>query len=572
MIKIQVTGHHGRPPAHEVSAEFDELGGSIGRAPNNHLVLPDPDRHISRTQAQILFQAGGYLIVDEGTSNPVIVNGQALGKGNRQELRDGDELVIGSYKLKVSESGPDLLKGMASVGRRPAAEQPKDRPVDDPLAMFGASPAASTDPFADLMRPSAATPPANAPKPPPVERSRPASSPARGAAGSANLIPDDFDPFADPMAAPPVARAAGAPEGVPEDLDLGPKTPSSQGIDALFGLGPAAPHDPFALGHPLGEPLAQPNTSPVDDPLAALGGAPSSVPPAAMSDHVPELHGAFRPPAAKPERAAQASPAAEIKTELNLSGDIPTQTRSNLAVKAPAAPRGGAPAAAGSAPMEKRPAPVAPAPKPQPAAAQQPAAGTEALLRAFLDGAGIPNLTLAGGLTPETMRLIGALLREATLGTLDLLQARMMIKREVRAQATMIVARDNNPLKFSPDVDSALGHLLAPQGRGFMAPLASMQDAYDDLRSHEFGFMAGMRAALAGVLARFGPEELEKRLKQKSFLDGLVPMTRKARLWDLFAEMYEEISREAEDDFHAVFGREFLRAYEEQVARLEKKQ
>ena len=32
--------------------------------------------------------------------------------------------------------------------------------------------------------------------------------------------------------------------------------------------------------------------------------------------------------------------------------------------------------------------------------------------------------------------------------------------------------------------------------------------------------------------------------------------------------MYGEISQEAEDDFHALFGREFLRAYEEQIDRL----
>jgi FHA domain-containing protein len=74
---------------------------------------------------------------------------------------------------------------------------------------------------------------------------------------------------------------------------------------------------------------------------------------------------------------------------------------------------------------------------------------------------------------------------------------------------------------------------------------------------------------LAGVLARFNPENLEQRLTQKTVLDSLLPMNRRAKLWDLFSEMYHEISREAEDDFHALFGKEFLRAYEEQVSRLQ---
>jgi FHA domain-containing protein len=154
-------------------------------------------------------------------------------------------------------------------------------------------------------------------------------------------------------------------------------------------------------------------------------------------------------------------------------------------------------------------------------------------------------------------------------GTLDLLLARALTKREVRAQATLIVARENNPLKFSPTVDAAFTNLLAPQGQGFMAPAAAMRDAYNDLRSHQFGFMAGMRAALEGVLSRFDPAQLEGRLTGKSMLASLVPSTRRARLWELYEQLYRDISKEAQDDFQTLFGKEFLRAYEAQIDKLE---
>jgi FHA domain-containing protein len=208
---------------------------------------------------------------------------------------------------------------------------------------------------------------------------------------------------------------------------------------------------------------------------------------------------------------------------------------------------------------------VSPAPADMPGASAQ----QEALLRAFLTGAGVPELKMPGGLTPQLMNIFGQLLRESTQGTLDLLLARALTKREVRAEVTMIVARENNPLKFSPTAEAALAHLLAPQGRGFMTPLRAMKDAYDDLRSHQLGFMAGMQAALSGVLMRFNPEQLERRLTQKSVMDSLLPMNRRAKLWDLFAEMYSDISKEAEEDFHALFGKEFLRAYEAQIAKLD---
>jgi len=132
----------------------------------------------------------------------------------------------------------------------------------------------------------------------------------------------------------------------------------------------------------------------------------------------------------------------------------------------------------------------------------------------------------------------------------------------------MIASQANNPLKFSPTVEVALAHLLGPGVRGFMQPEAAMRDAYNDLRAHQFGVMVGMRAALAHVIARFEPEELEKKITSRSALDALFSANRKAKLWDQFVTLYGGIASEAEDDFHNLFGKAFLEAYEEQMARL----
>lgn len=194
--------------------------------------------------------------------------------------------------------------------------------------------------------------------------------------------------------------------------------------------------------------------------------------------------------------------------------------------------------------------------------------GDAALLQAFLEGAGVPDLELGAVLTPEMMAMFGQLLRESTKGTLDLLMARSLTKKEMHAQMTVIAMRENNPLKFSPNVEVALHSLLAPRGKGFMPPLQAVKDAYDDLRAHQFGVMAGMRAALARVLQRFDPEQLEQRLTDRTLADSLLPAHRKARLWAQYLALYNDITKEAEDDFQTWFGREFLSAYEAQMARL----
>lgn len=70
------------------------------------------------------------------------------------------------------------------------------------------------------------------------------------------------------------------------------------------------------------------------------------------------------------------------------------------------------------------------------------------------------------------------------------------------------------------------------------------------------------------MLDRFAPEALESKLVGGSLLDSVLPMNRKARLWELYLQQYQSIRDEAQDDFHTLFGKAFLAAYEQQIERL----
>jgi FHA domain-containing protein/type VI secretion system protein len=88
------------------------------------------------------------------------------------------------------------------------------------------------------------------------------------------------------------------------------------------------------------------------------------------------------------------------------------------------------------------------------------------------------------------------------------------------------------------------------------------------LQAHNLAVMAGMRAALLGVLQRFDPGQLENRLASHPLLDKLLPQNRKARMWDMVAEQHGALVREAQDEFDRIFGRAFRAAYEEQLQKL----
>ena len=522
MMKIAVVSMRGGSALGGLSAEFDESGGSIGRASANLLVLDDPDRTVSRVHAQVVSRNGDFFIIDRG-SNPLSHNGMSLGWGKEAPLANGDRLHIGSFELTVSDVGKagntSLLDELpAGIGRGADAQNDAD------------------DPFADLL--SGLTPsPAAAAKasPAPLPPATPALFPDPMGLDTAPLKPAKFDPFGDLIDLErnggDTANARPAGGGVFDGLP----NASSSSIDDLFGLGSSTGGgDPLALS-PLASPLFQPNTASSADPLDALMGNGHKATMASRSDHVPMLQQAFSlPPVSSPKPVVP--PAAFLPAAIADATAVPT---SRTMPQSPSAPTG---------------------------TSQAGAASDTELLAAFLRGVKSTH-QMPVKLTPELMERVGAMLHTATHGTLQLLQSRQEFKRTVHSEVTMIVAAANNPLKFSPSVEVALAHMLGPKIGGFMGAEDAMNNAYADLRAHQFGVMVGMRAALSHVLELFTPDQLEKRLTQKSKLDEIFSASRKAKLWDQFCKLYAGIATEAEDDFHTLFGKAFSTAYDEQMAR-----
>lgn len=201
-----------------------------------------------------------------------------------------------------------------------------------------------------------------------------------------------------------------------------------------------------------------------------------------------------------------------------------------------------------------------------------PAAGHEspealALKHAFLRGAGISAEAISAELTPELMELLGKLMAKSLQGAIDLLALRSLVKQEVKADVTMVLVRNNNPLKFFPDSQTVLTQMLRKKMPGFMEPLESVDDACHDLRGHQMGVVAGTRASMQTMMARLEPSHFEASLPAPGLLDKLVPSRRAAALWEQYAREYGAIAGEAQDQFKTLFGAAFLAAYEQEVER-----
>jgi len=193
--------------------------------------------------------------------------------------------------------------------------------------------------------------------------------------------------------------------------------------------------------------------------------------------------------------------------------------------------------------------------------------GDDKLFKALLVGLGLPGLSTSR--SPEALaRLVGEMLREATAGTISVLRARALTKRESHIDMTMIGARSNNPLKFFPDPASALSQMLSTDAPAYLPGVQALNAAFDDLKAHELAVIAGMREALSEVVQRFEPARIESRLTPPGTWDRLMPSGRKARLWERLTELYSELVRDGDEDLQRIFGEKFSAAYQQQVVRL----
>jgi type VI secretion system protein ImpI len=355
------------------------------------------------------------------------------------------------------------------------------------------------------------------------------------AATAGALIPDD--PFADDSAGQTAAPLAASPVPL-QPMKSGGRNELPPGFAPL----PNAEVDPMALLG-LAPKRAQPTVPKAED---LMRGSPLSEP--------------YRPPPVRVTAAA-----------VDRGGPLGAQIPSGYDPLAPDEPAHSDAGHPQPTPNLSQPQIVADATMlessdqpPIPAARPQAQAVLGADFSALLAAAGIDDAAA----TPELIENFGRILRIVVSGTMDLLRVREGIKDEFRMRMTTFKAADNNPLKFSANVEDALHNLLVKRNSAYLPAVDAFKDAFQDARNHQMAMLAGLRVAFDGMLQEFDPQRLQGQFDQQLKKNSLLPMPGRLKYWELYRDWYENIAKDADSAFRSLFGEEFARAYEEQMQRL----
>ncbi|OXI84315.1 hypothetical protein CFB40_25115 [Burkholderia sp. AU31652] len=478
-MQLIVIEHAGEPVENDSydAVVFHPPGGTIGRASDNHLVLRDDTRQISRLQALLQVGDDACLLKNLSSVSTIEVNREPVGYAQERPLNTGDIIRIGPYVLRAE---------------RDDGGHGDDAPVIDMATDTGVH----VDPPSQA-RTSAAP--------------SPASSSRIDTKGAGNRL---WGLLQDRL----------APRGKAADTGTRPGGPARP--DAAQPANRAAQTVPPA---PSQRDLHQLSIDPLDlfaQPSGDIGTSGTS----GTASHADRGH---------TEREASSATQADHAPEW-------TQ---HVRVQ---------PAAARAADTHAQPAD-----EPAPHATRPPT--PDELLSAFFEGAGLDTAAESHQWSAEQLYIAGQLLALFANGTVELLSSRSILKREVKAHMTMLLDRENNPLKLLPDGGAVLRQMFGLPLPGFMSPQSAVSDAFQDLHAHQIGMVAGMRAALMDLLTRFSPQRLRERDDAMRWYEKRVPVLYKARMWDRYAATHRDTVFAIEDDFASVFGKAFLAAYDAEV-------
>ncbi|NNE62594.1 MAG: type VI secretion system-associated FHA domain protein TagH, partial [Gammaproteobacteria bacterium] len=185
----------------------------------------------------------------------------------------------------------------------------------------------------------------------------------------------------------------------------------------------------------------------------------------------------------------------------------------------------------------------------------------------FMRGLGLHNRNLSPAEVEQMSHRAGEVMRAMIGGLMQVLSSRSSIKNEFRMNVTTIQPVENNPLKFSANIDDALENMFLKSGNAFKQPLEAVNEGFESVAEHQVAILAGIREAFKAVIERFDPIVLEERFSRQS-RSGILPGSQKAKNWDAYTAYYEELVGDIDKSFQYLFGDGFVRAYEDQLQKL----
>lgn len=541
----------------EMSKTFSEKGITLGRGAGNTWVLQDPDRYLSTSHCA-LHSGDDQCYIEDTSTNGTFLNGseEPIGRGVRIPINDGDCFEMGDYKFSVSvwavenDTSSAVIPDAGTFAN--ASSDPFGGAAVDPFMGSLSNTSEVSDPLLDPFHPSEAVDPF---------LSDPFVTPADSGAFGSSFADQGGEQELDPLAALDKADGIMA-TPTPSDQDFFTGASQNEGANPMeASVSWPSTSTEGQIPDGWDDDLLSPSSNLEPAPLSSNSIPSAVVAPAILASEDPLVD----------SKSHSVFPDILEESGFHTSMPLTTPPRAKVGFTEKAAPKSVIlePEEARTPPRSE-PAPMSEArsrgvPIVDDSSSESPTGADE--LSILIEAMGLDAKGLSAEEKRDIHRQVGLTMRSSVDGMMQALRARATIKNEFRMNVTTIQPIENNPLKFSADVNEALENLFLRHSKAYKNALEAIEESFDGIAEHQVAIIAGIREAFDAVLDRFNPEKLELQLAGRA--KGVSLLGRQgSRNWSNYCEYYKELIDNMEHSFQYLFGEDFVQAYEEQLRRL----
>ena len=187
------------------------------------------------------------------------------------------------------------------------------------------------------------------------------------------------------------------------------------------------------------------------------------------------------------------------------------------------------------------------------------------LTSAFIDGLGVkPELKEALN-TPELWFEMGQGLNLLLTQLMESLRQRAIVKNQFRLNQTTFQTQQNNPIKFSADIDDVIQNLFIRNSASFLSSQESIKQSFVDTRLHEQALLAGADGVLKGILEQVSPQHINQQISDNSNVLKIIPGQKESKCWKLYLNLHDDLSHDVNSKGAVALSDDFLKAYNDRI-------
>ena len=199
-----------------------------------------------------------------------------------------------------------------------------------------------------------------------------------------------------------------------------------------------------------------------------------------------------------------------------------------------------------------------------PISAQKPLVKNESKnQQAFVRGLGINPNMVPDENSEQWFEQLGQSFSLMLLGLMETLHNRAEFKQNNRLNHTAFRKSENNPLKFSANLEDAIHNLYNRNTASFMRADIAIKEAFVDIENHEKALMKGVEGTVSSVMSLVEPSSIySDAMSSDSFFNKIIPARKYAQSWKKFEGIHYQLTDEIINKESPFYLEDFAKHYE----------